>query len=76
MARALAAAGDVVPLALVLVETWHATAAPGDARLQPAAMRTVTGPMLVLPTAALTDQTVMLWSTSRFQPIANGTNVA
>jgi hypothetical protein len=28
--------------------------------------------MLVLPTAALGDQTVMLWSTSRFQPIANG----
>ena len=35
-------------------------------------MRTVTGPMLVLPTAELSDQPVMLWSTSRFQPIANG----
>jgi hypothetical protein len=28
--------------------------------------------MLVLPTAALTDQTVMLWTTSRFQQVANG----
>jgi hypothetical protein len=35
-------------------------------------MRTVTGPMLVLPTAGLTDQTVMLWSTTRFQQVANG----
>jgi hypothetical protein len=39
---------------------------------QPAAMRTVNGPVLVLPTATLTDQTVMLWSTTRFQPLANG----
>ena len=61
----------LVPLLLVLVETWNATAHP-VAPAQPAAMRVVAGPMLVLPTAALTDQTVMLWSTSRFQQIANG----
>jgi hypothetical protein len=60
-----------VPLALVLAETWNATPHP-VMPAQPAAMRTVTGPMLVLPTAALTDQTVMLWSTSRWQPVANG----
>jgi hypothetical protein len=35
-------------------------------------MRTEAGPVLVLPTAALGDQLAMLWSTSRFQPIANG----
>jgi hypothetical protein len=35
-------------------------------------MRTVTGPMLVLPTSALQDQSVMLWSTTRFQVMANG----
>jgi len=35
-------------------------------------MRTVTGPTLVLPTSARTDQTTVLWSTSRFQPLANG----
>ncbi|MEV4352278.1 hypothetical protein AB0J83_48100 [Actinoplanes sp. NPDC049596] len=60
-----------IPLLLVLLEGWNATAHP-VAPTQPLAMRTVTGPMLVLPTSALTDQTVMLWSTSRFQPIANG----
>ncbi|GAA3956435.1 hypothetical protein [Actinoplanes auranticolor] len=61
----------LVPLLLVLVETWNATAHP-VVPAQPAAMRTLTGPMLVLPTTALTDQTVMLWSTSRFQEVANG----
>jgi hypothetical protein len=60
-----------VPLALVLVEGWNATAHP-VVPAQPTAMRTVTGPMLVLPTTPLTDQTVMLWSTTRFQEIANG----
>ncbi|WP_233625226.1 hypothetical protein [Actinoplanes sp. ATCC 53533] len=61
----------LVPLLLVLVETWNATAHPVVPD-QPAAMRTVASPMLVLPTTALTDQTVLLWSTSRFQPVANG----
>ena len=61
----------LVPLILVMAEGWNATAHP-VVPAQPAAMRTVTGPMLVLPTAPLTDQTIMLWSTSRFQPIANG----
>jgi hypothetical protein len=60
-----------VPLALVLLEGWNATAHP-VVPAQPTAMRTVTNPMLVLPTSALADQTVMLWSTSRFQPVANG----
>jgi hypothetical protein len=35
-------------------------------------MRTVTTPVLVLPTAELTDQTVLLWSTTRLQQLANG----
>jgi hypothetical protein len=60
-----------VPLILVLAETINATPHP-VVPAQPAAMRTEAGPMLVLPTAPLGDQTVMLWSTSRFQPIANG----
>jgi hypothetical protein len=60
-----------VPLLLVLAEGWNATAHPVVPD-QPAAMRTVQGPMLVLPTATLTDQTVMLWSTSKFQQMANG----
>ncbi|WP_433372491.1 hypothetical protein ACQPZX_49570 [Actinoplanes sp. CA-142083] len=61
----------LIPLALVLAEGWAATAHPVVPD-QPKAMRTVTGPMLVLPTAELTDQMVMLWSTTRFQQIANG----
>lgn len=60
-----------VPLLLVLFESWNATAHP-VIPAQPAAMRVVTGPMLVLPTGSLTDQTVMLWTTSRFQQVANG----
>ena len=61
----------LVPMMLVLFEGWNATAHP-VVPAQPAAMRTVTGQMLVLPTGELTDQTVMLWSTTRFQQIANG----
>jgi hypothetical protein len=61
----------LIPLALVLAEGWSSTAHPVVPD-QPKAMRTVTGPMLVLPTAELTDQMVMLWSTTRFQQIANG----
>jgi len=60
-----------IPLALVLLEGWNATAHP-VMPVQPAAMRTVQGPMLVLPTAALADQTVLLWSTTRFQELGNG----
>ncbi len=61
----------LVPLLLILVESWSAIAHPVVPR-QPVAMRTITGPMLVLPTSDLTDPTVMLWSTSRFQQVANG----
>ena len=61
----------LVPLALIIVEGWNATAHP-VVPAQPPTMRTVAGPMLVLPTDEVTDDTVMLWSTSRFQRIANG----
>jgi hypothetical protein len=61
----------LVPLLLVLVESWGSTPHPVVAA-QPAAMRTITAPMVVLPTTAVSDQTVQLWSTSRFQPLANG----
>jgi hypothetical protein len=61
----------LVPLMLILVEGWNATAHPVVPD-QPKTMRTVSGPMLVLPTADLTDQTTMLWSTTRFQQLANG----
>lgn len=61
----------LIPLMLILVEGWNATAHPVVPE-QPKTMRTVSGPMLVLPTADLTDQTTMLWSTTRFQQLANG----
>ncbi|BAL93314.1 hypothetical protein AMIS_80940 [Actinoplanes missouriensis 431] len=61
----------LTPLLLVAVEGWNNTAHPTVPQ-QPAAMRTVNGPMLVLPTAELSDQTVQLWSTSKFQQLANG----
>jgi hypothetical protein len=61
----------LVPLFLVVLEGWNTTAHP-IVPAQPAAMRTVPGPMLVLPTAELTDQTVQLWSTTKFQDMANG----
>jgi hypothetical protein len=61
----------LVPLVLVIAEGWNTTAHP-VVPAQPASMRTITSPMLVLPTGAVTDGTVMLWSTSRYQKIANG----
>ncbi|GLY08542.1 hypothetical protein [Actinoplanes sp. NBRC 101535] len=61
----------VTPLLLVTLEGWNATAHPVVPE-QPQAMRTVTGQLLVLPTGDLTDQTVQLWSTTRFQSLANG----
>ncbi|GIE80868.1 hypothetical protein Aph02nite_68180 [Actinoplanes philippinensis] len=61
----------LIPLFLVVLEGWNTTAHP-IVPPQPQAMRTVAGPMLVLPTAELTDQTVQLWSTTKFQDMANG----
>ncbi len=64
-------AATFVPLVLVLVEGLGTTAHPA-VPAQPAAMRAATGPLLVLPSAELTDPSVVLWSTSNFAPVANG----
>ncbi|QLQ38543.1 hypothetical protein [Micromonospora robiginosa] len=61
----------LVPLALVLVEGLNVTPHPVVPQ-QPAAMRTVDGPMLVLPSSQNLDQPVMVWSTDRFQRMVNG----
>ncbi|GAA5189152.1 hypothetical protein GCM10023322_41400 [Rugosimonospora acidiphila] len=63
----------LLPLVLVLAEgtNWHSLQHP-VVPAQPAAMRTVQGPMLVLPSDALTDENVMFWSTTKFQKIVNG----
>ncbi|MFR9774517.1 hypothetical protein ACL02O_00460 [Micromonospora sp. MS34] len=61
----------LLPLLLVIVEGLNVTPHP-VAPQQPAVMRTVDGPMLVLPSSQNLDQPVMVWSTSRFQQMVNG----
>ncbi|MGC5018860.1 hypothetical protein [Micromonospora sp. DT47] len=64
-------AAALLPLLLVVVEGLNTTPHPVVPE-QPAAMRTVNGPMLVLPSSQNLDQPVMLWSTSQFQDVVNG----
>lgn len=64
-------AATLLPLLLVTVEGLNSTPHPVVPE-QPAAMRTVDGPLLVLPSGQNQDQPVMLWSTSRFQQVVNG----
>lgn len=61
----------LLPLLLVVVEGLNTTPHP-VVPPQPAVMRTLEGPLLVLPTSQNHDQPVMLWSTSRFQDMVNG----
>ncbi|MER7459078.1 hypothetical protein [Micromonospora sp. NPDC126480] len=61
----------LLPLLLVTVEGLNRTPHP-VVPVQPAAMRTVDGPLLVLPSGQNHDQPVMLWSTTHFQDIVNG----
>ncbi|SIN27451.1 hypothetical protein [Micromonospora cremea] len=61
----------LLPLLLVAVEGLNTTPHP-VVPTQPAALRTVEGPLLVLPSNQSLDQHVMLWSTSRFPDVVNG----
>ncbi|PTA46321.1 hypothetical protein [Micromonospora sp. RP3T] len=61
----------LLPLVLVLAEGLNVTPHPVVPQ-QPAVMRTVDGPLLVLPSSQNLDQPVMLWSTDRFQQMVNG----
>ncbi|GGM00793.1 hypothetical protein [Micromonospora yangpuensis] len=61
----------LLPLLLVIAEGLNATPHP-VAPPQPAAMRSVEGPLLVLPSSQNHDQPVMLWTTTRFQDVVNG----
>jgi hypothetical protein len=69
--RPLARVALLIPLALVALEGVNRLDHP-EVPKQPAAMRTVDGPMLVLPSDQTTDEMVMLWSTTRYQSIVNG----
>ncbi|TWJ24958.1 hypothetical protein [Micromonospora endolithica] len=64
-------AATLLPLVLVIAEGLNTTPHP-VVPAQPAAMRTVDGPLLVLPSSQNLDQPVMLWSTTHFQDIVNG----
>jgi hypothetical protein len=61
----------LIPLVLILVEglgtTPHPTVPP-----EPAALRQVVAPYLVLPSSDGDDQRAMLWSTDRFGDLVNG----
>jgi hypothetical protein len=61
----------LVPLVLVLGEGLNVTPHPVVPE-QPAALRSVDGPVLILPSDQGTDQLAMLWSTTHFQPLVNG----
>jgi hypothetical protein len=63
----------LLPLLLVLAEgtNWGKLPHPVEP-LQPAALRTVDGPMLVLPSDPSIDNNVMIWSTTKFQKMVNG----
>jgi hypothetical protein len=63
----------LIPLVLVLAEGLNVTPHP-TVPVQPAAMRTVDGPLLVLPSNPGTDSHVMLWSTTKFQDVVNGSS--
>ncbi|TMM40160.1 MAG: hypothetical protein E6F99_04150 [Actinobacteria bacterium] len=63
--------GTLIPLLLVLVEGANKVDHP-VVPSQPVAVRDAIGPMVVLPTDQLTDENIMLWSTTRFQPMING----
>ncbi len=61
----------LIPLLLVTVEGINALDHP-DVPKAPAVLRTLDGPIMVLPSDQTTDEIVMLWATTKFQPIVNG----
>jgi hypothetical protein len=68
---ALARLALILPLFAVTVEGVNSIDHP-DVPVQPAAMRTVDGPLMVLPSDQTSDEIIMLWSTTKFQKMVNG----
>ncbi|MEH1102169.1 hypothetical protein [Micromonospora sp. CPCC 205561] len=69
--RHLAPVALLVPLVLVGIEGVNRTAHP-VVPPPPAAMRTATEPMLVLPAGGVGDLVFMLWTTDGFPRVTNG----
>ena len=61
----------LLPVLMVLIEGINVTPHP-EVPAQPAALREVSGPVLVLPSGQLEDQITMLWSTDGFPRLVNG----
>lgn len=61
----------VVPVALVFVEGINTTPHP-ETPAEPAAMRDLVEPALVLPAGGELEDVVLLWSTDGFPKVANG----
>ncbi len=63
----------LLPVLLVLAEgtNWGKLDHP-VVPAQPAAIRAVEGPLMVLPSSQLQDENVMIWSTTKFQRMVNG----
>jgi hypothetical protein len=72
-ARRLLTAGLLVPCALVLVEGVQQSPFPAVPKA-PAAFAMLEAPVLVLPATWKDDELVMLWSTTDFPTIANGSS--
>jgi hypothetical protein len=70
-AAVLGAVALLLPGALVVGEGVNRTPHP-VVPAEPAALHGVEGPLLVLPSDAMRDQAVMLWSTDGFPKVVNG----
>lgn len=66
-----AAPAMLIVVALVLAEGLNTTGHPG-VWLGPTAMRGLSGPLLVLPSAGVLEDNVLLWSTDGFPKVVNG----
>jgi hypothetical protein len=71
--RPLLAAALTVPLGLVLLEGVQIAPVP-EVPKAPAAFDSLPAPVLVVPSNYMDDELTMLWSTTRFQPIVNGSS--
>jgi hypothetical protein len=72
-ARALLALGVLLPVSLVLLEGVQTAPHPTVPKA-PAAFASLQGPILVLPSDWMDDELYMLWSTTNFVQLANGSS--